>query len=92
MAARYCLSSPNIISAIARGVGNDHDLVAFTSLNHTVHRYGIVVLWEEVTDVTQLAYLFPTLVVHSTGVYRRDCNDVVVSLTFGMTSYNKLIE
>ena len=65
--------------------------MAFTSLNHTVHHYGIVVLWEEVTDVTQFAYLFPTLVVHPIGVYRRDCNDVVVRITSGITICTKLI-
>ena len=79
MTIKKCLSSPKIISYIARElVGNHSDLSSFTSLNRTIYRYGIVLLWEEVHDVTQLAYLFPTLVVHCTGEYYRDPNDIVV--------------
>ena len=33
----------------------------------------------------QLAYLFPTLVIHTVGVYRRDYNDVVVCYIFYLT-------
>ena len=73
---------PAIITNIAQNIGDTCDLASFTSLNHTIHRYGIVILWEEVSNVTQLAYLFPTLVVHFIGVSRRDSNDVVVCYVF----------
>ena len=65
--------------AVAREIGSYQDLAHFTYLNRVVYHNGIGILWEEVHDVTQLAYLFPSLEVYRVGQHFKDANDVVVS-------------
>ena len=78
-ATKECLSTPNIIVAVAREIGSYQDLAHFTYLNRVVYHNGIGILWEEVHDVTQLAYLFPSLEIYRVGQHFKDANDVVVS-------------
>ena len=79
MAIKKTLSSSEMIAMVAMKIETRRDLASFASVNHTVFRNSIGYLWEEVRDVTQFAYLFPSLEVICVEERVREFGENIVS-------------